>query len=90
MMGVKVDQKRATEYHAAWTADRGKLAKRLGFELVELGRRFSYDGALWDIAGIYPKAGRFRIVCRQVTSGELRRFSKTLVRACAPEYRSTR
>ena len=85
MTGIKVDRKRATEFREAWLADRGKLPTRLGFAVVELGRRFSYDGNLWEIAGIYSTAGRYRIVCRQVATGELRRFSKTLVRACAPE-----
>lgn len=88
--GIKVDRMRANEYRAAWLADMGKLPARLGFSIVELGRRFSYDDELWEIAGINPKAGRFRIVCRLVETGELRRFSKTLVRACAPEYGSTR
>lgn len=89
MNGIKVDRKRATEYREAWLADRGKLPTRVGFSIVELGRRFSYDGELWEIAGIYSTAGRYRIVCRHVATGELRRFSKTLVRACAPEIRST-
>lgn len=90
MNGIKVDRKRATEFSEAWLAGRGKLPARLGFAVVELGRRFSYDGELWEIAGIYPKAGRYRIVCRHNATGELRRFSKTLVRACAPEQGSTR
>ncbi len=88
-IGIKVDHTRATEYREAWLVDRGKLPARLGFSIVELGRRFSHDGDVWEIAGMHPKAGRYRIVCRHVASGELRRFSKTLVRACAPEYGST-
>jgi len=90
MTGIKVDRIHAGEYREAWLADMGKLPTRLGFSIVELGRRFNYGGKVWEIAGISPKSGRFRIVCRQVASGELRRFSKTLVRACAPEYASTR
>lgn len=89
-IGIKVDRTRASEYREAWLADNGKLPARLGFSLVELGRRFSHDGEVWEIAGINPKAGRYRIVCLHVAAGELRRFSKTLVRACAPEHGSTR
>lgn len=89
-IGIKVDRTRASEYREAWFANNGKLPARLGFSIVELGRRFSHGGDVWEIVGINPKAGRYRIVCRHVADDELRRFSKTLVRACAPEFGSTR
>ncbi len=90
MKGIKFDSKHSEQVRADWLLDRGRLPARLGFRLVELGRRFVYDGELWEIAGIYRPAGRYRIVCRHTITGELCRFSNTLVRACAPEISSTR
>lgn len=89
MNGIKFPKKYGDQAREAWLLDGGVLPAKLGFSLVELGRRFRYEGEVWEIAGIHRPAGRFRLVCRHVITGELCRFSNTLVRACAPEQGST-
>ncbi len=84
MMGVKVDRSQADAAREAWLLDGGRLSKRAGFSVSELGRRFHYGGDVWEIAGLFRRSGKFPIVCLHIASGELRRFSANLVRGCAP------
>lgn len=78
--GYEAQRLRRLEYRENWP----QHCARYGFGASELGRRFHYNGDLWEIVGIDPAKNRFGIVLGIVQTGELRRFSKTIVRACCP------